>query len=187
MKIEKILIYNSGGGLGDSIQIIPLILSLKNHYRRSKIFYLGAHPNHFEGKLKEYNINIDTLELNLSSEVSHLSPVVDLSRCDMITTANIINNIEPTDGIGGECAGNYITKVARLEKSATGLKVMLAANIWTESKIVVMYKLIPVGYADSLDELPFQFYNTTGRPDTGELIPNNDLVICQFQNFSGLE
>ena len=63
--MKKILIYNSGGGLGDSIQIIPLILSLKNHYRRSKIFYLGAHPNHFEGKLKEYNINIDTLELNL--------------------------------------------------------------------------------------------------------------------------
>jgi hypothetical protein len=63
--MKKILIYNSGGGLGDSIQIIPLILSLKNHYRRSKIFYLGAHPNHFDGKLKEYNINIETLELNL--------------------------------------------------------------------------------------------------------------------------
>ena len=63
--MKKILIYNSGGGLGDSIQIIPIILSLKNHYRRSKIFYLGAHPNHFEGKLKEYNINIETLELNL--------------------------------------------------------------------------------------------------------------------------
>ena len=63
--MKKILIYNSGGGLGDSIQIIPLILSLKNHYRRSKIFYLGAHPNHFEGKLKEYNINVETLELNL--------------------------------------------------------------------------------------------------------------------------
>ena len=42
--MKKILIYNSGGGggPGDSIQIIPLILSLKNHYRRSKIFYLGA-------------------------------------------------------------------------------------------------------------------------------------------------
>lgn len=63
--MKKILIYNSGGGLGDSIQIIPLILSLKNHYRRSKIFYLGAHQNHFEGKLKEYNINIETLDLNL--------------------------------------------------------------------------------------------------------------------------
>ena len=63
--MKKILIYNSGGGLGDSIQIIPLFLSLKNHYRRSKIFYLGAHPNHFEGKLKEYNINIETLDLSL--------------------------------------------------------------------------------------------------------------------------
>ena len=63
--MKKILIYNSGGGLGDSIQIMPLILSLKNHYRRSKIFYLGAHQNHFEGKLKEYNIKIETLDLNL--------------------------------------------------------------------------------------------------------------------------
>ncbi len=63
--MNKILLYNSGGGLGDSIQIIPLILSLKNHYRKSKIYYLGAHPNHFENKLKEYNINIQTFDLNL--------------------------------------------------------------------------------------------------------------------------
>ena len=63
--MKKILIYNSGGGLGDSIQIIPLILSLKNHYRKSKIFYLGAHQNHFRNKLKEYNIKIESLELNL--------------------------------------------------------------------------------------------------------------------------
>ena len=63
--MKKILIYNSGGGLGDSIQIIPFLLSLKNHYRKSDIFYLGAHPNHFEGKLKEYNIAIKTIDLNL--------------------------------------------------------------------------------------------------------------------------
>jgi len=63
--MKRILIYNSGGGLGDSIQIIPLILSLKNHFRKSKILYLGSHDNHFEGKLKEYNINIETLDLNL--------------------------------------------------------------------------------------------------------------------------
>ena len=63
--MKKILIYNSGGGLGDSIQIIPFILSLKNHFKKSDIFYLGAHPNHFEGKLKEFNINIETLDLNL--------------------------------------------------------------------------------------------------------------------------
>ena len=63
--MNKILVYNSGGGLGDSIQLIPLLLSLKNHYKKSNIFYLGAHPNHFEDKLKEYDINIKTFELNL--------------------------------------------------------------------------------------------------------------------------
>ena len=63
--MKKILIYNSGGGLGDSIQIIPLLLSLKNHFRKSNIFYLGSHSNHFEGKLKEYNINVQSIDLKL--------------------------------------------------------------------------------------------------------------------------
>ena len=63
--MKRILIYNSGGGLGDSIQIIPLILSIKNHFRKSKIIYLGSHDNHFKGKLKEYNIEVETLDLNL--------------------------------------------------------------------------------------------------------------------------
>jgi|TARA_B110000914_G_C15469222_1_gene449812 ADP-heptose:LPS heptosyltransferase len=63
--MKKILIYNSGGGLGDSIQLISLILSLQNHYKYSQFFYLGAHLNHFKGKLKEFNINIKTLDLGL--------------------------------------------------------------------------------------------------------------------------
>ena len=63
--MKKILIYNSGGGLGDSIQQIPLILSLQNHFKKSKFFYLGAHTNHFQGKLKEFNIKIETLDLDL--------------------------------------------------------------------------------------------------------------------------
>ncbi len=63
--MKKILIYNSGGGLGDSIQLFPLILSLKSHFRKSKLFYLGAHTNHFNGKLKEYNIHLETVDLGL--------------------------------------------------------------------------------------------------------------------------
>ncbi len=63
--MEKILIYNSGGGLGDSIQLFPLIISLKNHFKKSKFYYLGAHENHFNGKLKEYNIKLETLDLDL--------------------------------------------------------------------------------------------------------------------------
>ena len=63
--IKKLLIYNSGGGVGDSIQLFPLILSLKNIYKESEIYYLGAHENHYEGKLKEYNIKVKTLNLGL--------------------------------------------------------------------------------------------------------------------------
>ena len=64
--MKKILIYNSGGGLGDSIQIIPLILSLNNHFLNCNLYYLGAHENHFSGKLKEFNIKLDTLDMNLN-------------------------------------------------------------------------------------------------------------------------
>ncbi len=63
--MKKILLYNSGGGLGDSIQLFTLILSLQNHFKSAEFFYVGAHQNHFKGKLKEFNINIKTLDLGL--------------------------------------------------------------------------------------------------------------------------
>ncbi len=51
--LKKILIYNSGGGLGDAIQLFPLILSLQQHFKSSDLYYqdsLGA--DYFSGKLK---------------------------------------------------------------------------------------------------------------------------------------
>ena len=66
--IKKILIYNSGGGLGDAIQLFPLILSLKSHFKESDFFYLdalGPNEKYFSDKLKNYNINIKTLDLKL--------------------------------------------------------------------------------------------------------------------------
>ena len=62
---KKLLIYNSGGGIGDSIQLFPLILTLQNIYQKSEIYYLGAHENHYLGKLMEYNISVKTLNLDL--------------------------------------------------------------------------------------------------------------------------
>ena len=63
--MKNILIYNSGGGLGDSIQLFDLVTSLKKNFKDASIFYLGAHENHFQGSLKEYNIDLPTLEINL--------------------------------------------------------------------------------------------------------------------------
>ena len=63
--LKKILIYNSGGGLGDAVQLFSLILSLKNHFKSGDFYYLGSHENHFLNKLKDFNVNIKTLDLGL--------------------------------------------------------------------------------------------------------------------------
>ena len=62
---KKILLYNSGGGLGDSIQLFPLILSLQNHFKNCDLYYLSSHENHFLGKLKDFGIKIKSLDLGL--------------------------------------------------------------------------------------------------------------------------
>ena len=36
----KILIYNSGGGLGDSIQLFDLIATLKEKYGEEELYFL---------------------------------------------------------------------------------------------------------------------------------------------------
>jgi ADP-heptose:LPS heptosyltransferase len=62
---KKILIYDSGGGLGDAIQLFPLVLSLKHRFKNCTFFYIGAHQNHFNKTLKEFNVNLETIDLNL--------------------------------------------------------------------------------------------------------------------------
>ena len=62
---NKILIYNSGGGLGDSIQLFPLLSGLQSHFDKAEFYYLSSHSNHFEGKLKEFGLKIQSLELGV--------------------------------------------------------------------------------------------------------------------------
>jgi ADP-heptose:LPS heptosyltransferase len=61
----KILIYNSGGGLGDSIQLFNLILSLSDKFESKNIYYLTSHNNHFNNTLKDYNIHLNELKINI--------------------------------------------------------------------------------------------------------------------------
>jgi len=63
--LNRILIYNSGGGIGDALQIIPLINALKLEFRNAEFHYLCAHENHFKSSLKDFNININTLKLDI--------------------------------------------------------------------------------------------------------------------------
>ena len=63
--INRILLYNSGGGIGDALQILPLINSLKNEFKKANFFYLCAHENHFNSSLKDLNCHINTLNLDI--------------------------------------------------------------------------------------------------------------------------
>ena len=61
----KILIYNSGGGLGDSIQLFDIINSISEKFGEKEIYYLSAHENHFINKLKDFNLNLKYLNTNI--------------------------------------------------------------------------------------------------------------------------
>ena len=63
--IKKLLIYNSGGGIGDSIQLLPLINTLKNELKNTNFYYLSAHKNHFDTTIKDFNCNLENLDLDL--------------------------------------------------------------------------------------------------------------------------
>ena len=63
--LNNVLLYNSGGGIGDSLQILPLISTLKSNFKDSKFYYLSAHENHFDSSLKDFNLKIETLESNM--------------------------------------------------------------------------------------------------------------------------
>lgn len=61
----KILVYNSGGGLGDSIQIFDLINSLIAKFGSDNIYYLSAHKNHFNHAFSDYNLKPKELKTNI--------------------------------------------------------------------------------------------------------------------------
>ena len=63
--INRVLLYNSGGGIGDAIQILPLINTLKKEFINADFFYITAHENHFNLSLKDFNCHIDTLDFGI--------------------------------------------------------------------------------------------------------------------------
>ena len=63
--LKRILIYNSGGGVGDSIQLISLINALKSEFNNTKFYYLSAHQNHLNSSLKDFKCEIETLNLDI--------------------------------------------------------------------------------------------------------------------------
>jgi hypothetical protein len=124
-----------------------------------------------------------TLNLNLSTTNSYISPVIDLDRVGMIFTSNRVNNPitnYATDDRVSTLKGDpssfvYATKPISLESPASSIKVYLNAYINTQNDIRCLYTITD----DPNSELiyyPFPGYtNLTTSGDIINLSDNNGL------------
>ena len=119
------------------------------------------------------------IPLKLGSTNANLSPVIDLDRASLICVANRVNNIDSSSDVypttdynpmtapeGDQNAFIYITKKVALENSATALKVIFSAHKQQSAEIKVLFKTLRTDDASDFDELGYEFFNTTGVPDT---------------------
>ena len=120
-----------------------------------------------------------TLTCSLTSENSHISPVIDTARMTGFAISNRINNVDSsadvyptseytpsTEPDGDNNVAIYITRKASLAQAGTALKVFFNASRDTESEIKVMFKILRTDDASDFDELGWEYFNTDGSPDT---------------------
>jgi hypothetical protein len=123
--------------------------------------------NHSSAKSMKYDIEF-------SSATDELSPVIDTKRMKMITVTNRLNSPTSsnttgfkaeTEALGGSSAAKYVTKEIVLENPSTALDVRISANNFPSSTITTLYKIRTVNDNREFDEIPYEFFNTTGVPD----------------------
>jgi hypothetical protein len=123
-----------------------------------------------------------TMLIDLSTEKSTLSPVVDLDRCSLITTTNRINKwpggpdaygqqsqIDTTQDVsqlpfGDQNDAVYITRLARLIRESRSLRVDFQMSRPPEAEVRIYYRVFNSGTNEDVDsrgwtlmQLPLQY------------------------------
>lgn len=134
-----------------------------------------------------------TLRLNLVSNDSNLSPVIDLERTNAILTSNKINNpvSDYTTNAKSKTLSEdphqcvYVSKPVNLKLSSTGLKVLLDAYKPNGSDVRVFYKTTNTG-ENSLDSQYIPFPGYSNLDSSGLIInsKNSDGSSDKFINYS---
>ena len=118
------------------------------------------------------------IPITLSSSISNLSPVIDMTRCSWISVQYMLDNIDSSSDIypttdyvastepeGDNNSAIYLTKRVTLENPATALKVLFSAHRPATSEIKVLFKILRTDDASDFDDLGYKFFNTTGVDD----------------------
>ena len=122
-----------------------------------------------------------TVNMNLSSSDSKLSPAIDLQHCKVVFTSNRINN--PITDYANDPRVNsiiddpnafyYATKTINLENPATSIQLLVDAYINNYSDVRAFYSINPGASAKEAIFVPFPGYNN---------LDNNGIVIDSALN-----
>jgi hypothetical protein len=149
--------------------------------------------------------NNETLELagdksfnlifTMTSDRDNLSPIIDLDRKSVIAVANRLDNVDsssdvyptedfvqPTEPDGDNTEAIYVTKKVQLQTPATAIRTYLDAVKFDTAEIQVMYKILRSDDASDFDEIGWEYFNTTGLPDTNvnASVNNEDFIERQY-------
>ena len=126
----------------------PISLNSNNYFDTPRI--LCSRVNELDNISDFFGHKSFTMELNLSTKDTKVSPVVDLDRVNMIMTSNRID--KPIPDLKKDSRVNslyydphsaiYVSRVIKLDKGATNLKVFFDAYRDSTNEIVVMYRLL---------------------------------------------
>lgn len=176
------------GGSPDNNQIIPFVdqgfedvaLSSNNFLSSPRIICSKVNENaylqDFPGR-KSF-----TMELKLSTTDSKVSPMIDLDRISIITTANRLNskisNYSTDARVNSlrddPTAASYVTKIVKLERGSDNLKVFFDAYRDSTSDIRVLYRLFRSD-SDSTTQLWELFPGYDNLDENGQIInPTNN-------------
>tara|TARA_B100002019_G_scaffold104602_1_gene89984 strand:- start:3201 stop:10820 length:7620 start_codon:yes stop_codon:yes gene_type:complete len=132
-----------------------------------------------------------TLLVDLSTEKSTLSPVVDLDRCSLITTTNRINEwpggsspygqqgeIDRTQDVSKLPIGDqndcvYITRLARLIRDSRSLRVDFQMSRPPEADVRIYYRAFSTGTNDDIDSIG---WTQMEKPLQYDSSPNEEIL-----------
>ena len=115
-----------------------------------------------------------TYEIEFNTANENLSPVIDLSRTNIIAISNRMDNPtasnttgfkDETEGVGGSANSKYVTKEISLANPATALDVRVSANNHPTASIKVLYKIRRINDNREFDDIPYEYFNSTGVAD----------------------
>ena len=131
---------------------------------------------------KSFNLQLQMLSFN-----QNVSPMIDTQAIGCLGIANRINNIDSitgtkingttkslptgstyvasTESEGDNNAMVYVTRKVNLKTPATSIKVIADIFRPDSTEIKLMYKIIKNDEETLLDDVGFEYFNTTGAPD----------------------